>query len=332
MLRNACTAGAAALAIVGSGHGQSPDYKALRGSVVIDGSSTVYPITEAVAEAFADVAPQVRVTVAVSGTGGGFKRFIAGETDISNASRPIKKNELDMTTTNKVEFVEVPVAYDGLTIVVNKSNTWVDNLSVDDLKRIFLDGSTVKTWQDVRPTWPDTEIKIYAPGTDSGTFDYFKEIVAGSEGNIRSDMSVSEDDNVLVRGVSGDSGALGFFGCAYYFENAEKLRAIPIINPKTKAAVALTVAAVESGEYAPLSRPLFIYVNSKSLATKPQVKAFVDFYLAKGPNLVKSVGYVQLPKEINEVVQRNVAAGKTGTQFLSPKGEAIHGALNDVYR
>ncbi len=331
MLRRTCTAGAVAFVIVSCGNAQSPDYKSLRGSVVIDGSSTVYPITEAVAEAFADVAPQVRVTVAVSGTGGGFKRFTTGETDISNASRPIKKNELDNATSNKVQFVEIPVAYDGLTIVVNKSNTWVDSLSVGDLKRIFLDGSNVRTWQDLRPEWPNSTIKIYAPGTDSGTFDYFKEIVAGSDGNIRSDMSVSEDDNVLVRGVAGDPGALGFFGCAYYFENAEKLRAVPIINPKTNEAVALTIAAVERGEYAPFSRPLFIYVNSKSL-DKPQVKAFVDFYLAKGPALAKSVGYVQLPKEINEVVQRNVAAGKTGTQFLSPKGEAIHGALKDVYR
>ncbi len=331
MLRRTCTAGAVALATVTCGQAQSPDYKSLRGSVVIDGSSTVYPITEAVAEAFADVAPQVRVTVAVSGTGGGFKRFTAGETDISNASRPIKSDELEKAASGQVQFVEIPIAYDGLTIAVHKGNTWVDSLTVDDLKRIFLDGSTVETWQDVRLIWPDTAIKIYAPGTDSGTFDYFKEIVAGKDGAIRSDLSVSEDDNVLVRGVAGDPGALGFFGCAYYFESAEKLRAVPIVNSKTSMPVALTVAAVESGEYAPFSRPLFIYVNSKSLA-KPQVKAFVDFYLARGPGLAKSVGYVQLPKEINEVIARNVAAGKTGTQFIAPKGETIHGALKDVYR
>jgi phosphate transport system substrate-binding protein len=331
MFRSTCTSGAVALVMAGAAGAQAPDPATMRGSVVIDGSSTVYPITEAVAESFADLAPQVRVTVAISGTGGGFKRFVAGETDISNASRPIKKDELAQAKANKVEFIEIPVAYDGLTIAVHKSNTWVDQLTVDDIKRIFLDGSTVETWQDVRQDWPAAAVKIYAPGTDSGTFDYFKEIVAGKDGAIRSDMSVSEDDNVLVRGIAGDPGAIGFFGCAYYFENKDKLRAVPVVNPGTSRPVDLTVAAVENGEYAPFSRPLFIYVNAKSMA-KPPVKAFVDFYLAKGPALAKSVGYVQLPKEIYAVVSANVAAGKTGTQFLSPSGETIHGALKDVYR
>src|SRR5262245_43328797 len=213
MKRSNLIAGAVAVLTAGVSCGQSPDLSALKGTVLIDGSSTVSPITEAVAEAFADVAPKVRVTVAISGTGGGFKRFTVGETDISDASRPIKKDELDKATASKIDFLEIPIAYDGLTIAVDTGNTWAESLTVDDLKRIFLDGSTVNTWQDVKATWPNVPLKIYAPGTDSGTFDYFKEVVAGKDGAIRSDMSVSEDDNVLVRGVAGEHGAIGFFGC-----------------------------------------------------------------------------------------------------------------------
>lgn len=303
----------------------------LRGTVKIDGSSTVYPITEAVAEEFAEVAPKVRVTVGISGTGGGFKRFTIGETDVSDASRPIKKSELDQASAGGVQFFEIPVAYDGLSIVVNKENTWVDKLSVEDLKRIFLDGSTVKRWSDLRSDWPDVAVRIYAPGTDSGTFDYFKEVVAGKSGSIRGDMSVSEDDNVLVRGVAGDKGAIGFFGCAYYFENRDKLKIVPIINPKTGAAVEPTHRTVETGTYAPFSRPLFIYVNQESIA-RPEVKAFVDFYLEQCPKLAEEVGYVKLPAAIYDKARQNVAEGKTGTKFLSPAGEKIHGPLTEVYR
>ncbi len=314
-----------------AGPGQDPDLKGLRGAVKIDGSSTVYPITEAVAEDFAEVAPQVRVTVGISGTGGGFKRFTVGETDISDASRPIRKDELDKASSSGVEFIEIPVAYDGLSVVVNRTNTWVDQLTIDELKRIFTDGSPVRTWKDIRPEWPDLAVKIYSPGTDSGTFDYFKEVVAGDKGAIRSDMSVSEDDNVLVRGVAGDQGSLGFFGCAYYFENADKLKVVPIVNPETGKPVEPTHLTIETGEYAPLSRPLFIYVNVKSLE-RPEVRAFVDYYLAKGAKLADEVGYVRLPQEIVKRALLNLEQGRTGTQFLDEAGHKVSGALGDVYR
>jgi len=312
------------------GQAKAQDLTHLKGSIRIDGSSTVYPITEAVAEEFANAAPNVRVTVGISGTGGGFKRFSIGETDISDASRPIKKKELDKANGSGVDFIEIPVAYDGLSIVVNRKNDWVDQLSIDDLKMIFLDGSTVNSWKDVRPEWPDIDIKIYAPGTDSGTFDYFKEIVAGKRGSIRSDMSVSEDDNVLVRGVAGDRGGIGFFGCAYYFENQDKLRAIPIVNSKIDRAVGPTPKTIEDGSYAPFSRPLFIYVNAKN-ARKRHIRAFVEFYLANAAELAEEVGYVKLPQEMYDRAIKNFRTQRTGTQFLDASGEKISGPLPLIY-
>lgn len=303
--------------------------ESLKGAVKIDGSSTVYPITEAVAEEFGADQNRVRVTVGISGTGGGFKRFTVGETDISDASRPIKKKENDAAEENGIEYIEIPVAYDGLSIVVNKENDFVDVLTIDDLKKVFLDGTPAKTWQDVNPAWPAIEIKIYAPGTDSGTFDYFKEVVAGKTGSIRADMSVSEDDNVLVRGVAGDKGAIGFFGCAYYFENRDKLRAVAIDGGNGPIMPAKDT--IEGGSYAPFSRPLFIYVNAKS-ADRPEVDAFVNFYLDNGPELAEEVGYVRLPSEIIALTKANYAARKTGTQFLDKDGEKIHGPLTEVYK
>jgi len=315
--------GGAALAMQSSG--------SLSGDIKIDGSSTVYPITEAVAEEFRKLHPNVRITVGVSGTGGGFKRFAVGETDISNASRPIKKAEHDaaMNANPPVEYIEIPVAFDGLSFVVNKSNTWCDTLTVDQIKAIFLDGSTVKTWKDINPQWPSTPIKLYSPGTDSGTFDYFKEVVAGDKGSIRGDMSVSEDDNVLVRGVEGDTGALGFFGCAYYFENKDKLKVLAI--DAGKGPVTPTHETVETGTYAPFSRPLFIYVNKNS-ASRPEVKAFVEFYIKESNRLSNDVGYVGLPQDIVRRAMKNFAAGKTGTQFLDAAGEKVSGSLDKVYK
>lgn len=301
----------------------------LGGKVVIDGSSTVYPITEAVAEEFAAAEPRVRVTVGVSGTGGGFKRFAIGETDISDASRPIKASELEQAQSNGIEFIEVPVAYDGLSIVVNKDNTFVNSLTVDELKKIFLDGGGVKTWKDVRPEWPATPIAIFSPGTDSGTFDYFKEVVAGKEGSIRGDMTVSEDDNVLVRGVAGDRGGIGFFGAAYYFENTDKLRAVPIDGGA--GPVSPTAETIESGEYAPFSRPLFIYVSKKSLQ-RPEVKAFVDFYLDNAAEMATEVGYVQLPSSVYAAARKAVESGRTGTRYLDANGKAIHKSVTELYQ
>jgi len=305
--------------------------KDLKGSIKIDGSSTVYPITEAVAEAFADVAPDVRITVGISGTGGGFKRFVIGETDISDASRPIKGKESDEAKKGNVEYIEIPVAFDGLSIVVNKSNYWCDSLTVDELKKVFLDGSTVKTWKDIRSDWPASPIKLFAPGTDSGTFDYFKEVVAGDKGAIRSDMSVSENDNILVSGVSGDEGGLGFFGCAYYFENKDKLKIVKIVNPKTGEAMEPTPQTIETGTYAPFSRPLFIYVNKASMA-KPEVKAFVDFYMTNAAKMATEVGYVRLPQAIYDRAKANIAKNRIGSQYLNEKGEKVEGSILDVYK
>ena len=306
------------------------DHSNLKGTIKIDGSSTVYPITEAVAEEFRSVAPSVRVTVGISGTGGGFKKFTTGETDISDASRPIKPGEAKTAEENSIEFIELPVAYDGLSIVVSKKNTWVDHLTVDEIKKIFVDDNAAKTWRDVRAEWPATTIKMFIPGTDSGTFDYFKEVVAGDK-SIRSDVTASEDDNVLVKGVSGDEAAIGFFGCAYYFENKDKLKIVPVVNPELKKPITPTPETIEDGSYAPFSRPLFIYVSTKASA-RPDVKAFVNFYLENAGELASAVGYVQLPKEVYARVTKNFATAKAGTQFHDAAGKPVHGPLTEVYK
>jgi len=270
----------------------------LRGTVRIDGSSTVFPVSEAVAEEFTknrDFA-RVRVTVGVSGTGGGFKKFCAGETDISDASRPIKQSEIDKCKANKIRHLELPVAYDGLSVVINKQNTWVDHLTTAELKKIWEPGSSVKTWKDVRAEWPDKEIKLYGPGTDSGTFDYFTEAINGKSQASRADFTKSEDDNMLVKGVAGNKYSLGYFGFAYYVENKDILKVVPIKEGR-KAPVTPTMTTINNGTYSPLSRPIFIYVNIKAVK-RPEVKAFVRFYIQNAGPLSKEVGYVPLPDEI----------------------------------
>ena len=304
---------------------QEPNYRSLRGTVKVDGSSTVYPITEAVAEEFKAAAPRVNVTVGISGTGGGFKRFAAGETDISDASRPIRQEEHAAAAENRVEYIEIPVAYDGLSIVVNPKNTWVDHLTLEEVKSIFREGTEVRTWRDVRPAWPDKPISIFSPGTDSGTFDYFKEVV----GSIRTDMSVAEDDNILVRGVAGDEAAIGFFGVAYYLENKDKLKIVPI--DAGKGAVGPTPETIENGTYAPFSRPLFIYVNKRA-AERSEVRSFVQFYLEEGPDLVEEVGYVRLPSQVYERARANFVSGRTGTQFMDASGTKVSGPVTEVYK
>jgi phosphate transport system substrate-binding protein len=299
--------------------------------VKIDGSSTVYPIAEAVAEEFSNKAPGVKVTVGMSGTGGGFKRFGAGETDVANASRPIKQSEADACKAKGIEFVEIPVAFDGLTIVTNTGNDWAKQLTVEQVKKIFSADGAAKTWKDVDPAWPADVIKVYSPGTDSGTFDYFKEVTVGKDGKIRSDISVSEDDNVLVRGVEGDKNAIGFFGYAYYQENKAKLRAIPVVNPKTKAAVLPSPKTIEDGSYAPYSRPLFIYVSKASLE-KPAVAAYAAFAIDEGGELADEVGYVRLPAAMYDRARANLAARKCGTQMIDGEGHERHGALADLYK
>ena len=302
----------------------------LTGEVKIDGSSTVYPISEAAADAFRKEFPEVSITVGTSGTGGGFKVFTKGETDISDASRPIKKAEFDQSRENDVAFIEVPVAYDGLTIVVNPENSWVTQLSVEQLKKIFGEKGAAKNWSDVNPEWPMEAIKIYAPGTDSGTFDYFKEVVADDDSSLRSDMSVSEDDNVLVTGVKGEKNAIGFFGAAYYFENAESLKAVPIVNPSTGEAVLPSPETIESGVYAPFSRPLFIYVNVASLK-RPEMKQFTTFYLENAAEFAVQVGYVGLPGSVYDLAATHLEDRLSGTHFIDEDGEKRSGALPDLY-
>jgi phosphate transport system substrate-binding protein len=299
----------------------------LRGTVRIDGSSTVFPITEAVAEEFTKEQRRVRVPVGVSGTGGGFKRFVVGETDISNASRFIKAKEYELCKENGIDFIEVPVAYDGLSVVVNTRNYWIDQMTVDELRKIFLEENAATRWSQVRDGWPDIEIDVFAPGTDSGTFDYFKEVM---DGDIRPDMQVSEDDNVLVNGVTGSEGAIGFFGAAYYFENADKLKIVPIVNSQGEA-VTPSNKTIEEGTYEPFSRPLLIYVNAKSL-NRPEVAAFVEFYLNNTAELAEEVGYVRLPQKFYDIAERKIAARQTGTHFLDSNMNKVEGGLAKNYK
>jgi phosphate transport system substrate-binding protein len=282
--------------------------------IKIDGSSTVYPITEAVAEEF-QKSTKIKVTVGESGTGGGFKKFCRGETDISDASRPISQKEMDACKEAGIQYIELPIAYDALTVVVNDKNDWVKSLSVADLKKIWGPGSSVKNWKDVNPAYPDKKMGLYGPGTASGTFDYFSEAINGKAKAHRTDYTPSEDDNVLVQGVSGNEGGLAYFGYAYYEENKDKLRAIPISAKPGSTAVMPSPEAVMNGTYQPLSRPLFIYVNATAAAFKPEVKAFVSFYLENAPALVKEVKYVPLPTADYTAVKAHYKAMKPGTGF-----------------
>ncbi|MES2744301.1 MAG: PstS family phosphate ABC transporter substrate-binding protein [Bdellovibrionota bacterium] len=269
--------------------------KSLKGEVKLDGSSTVFPIAEAAAEEFQKEYPNVRVTVGLSGTGGGMKKFTAGEIDIANASRKIKGEEEKKATEGKVEFIELPIANDGIAVVVNPSNTFAKSLTLAQLKALWEPGSKVKTWKDLDPSWPANPIKLYGPGADSGTFDFFTEHVMGTARLSRNDYTASEDDNVLVTGVSKDKNALGYFGFAYYIENQKKVRDIPLAG-KDGAVVSPNPETIEKGTYT-LARPLMIYVNKKS-AQKPEVKAFVSFLLKNAAALSKEVGYVPLKESM----------------------------------
>lgn len=282
--------------------------------IKIDGSSTVYPITEAVAEEF-QAAQKVKVTVGESGTGGGFKKFCRGETDISNASRPITQKEIDACKEAGVQFIELPVAFDALTVVVNQKNNWAKTLTVDELKKIWAPGSSVKNWKQVNPAFPDKKLSLYGPGTASGTFDYFSEAINGKSKAHRTDYTPSEDDNVLVQGVTGDEGGMAYFGLAYYEENKDKLNAVAVATKAGAQGVLPSAKTVEDGSYQPLARPIFIYVNATAAAFKPEVKAFVNFYLDQAPALVKEVKYVPLPAEDYAAVKEHFKAMKPGTGF-----------------
>ena len=264
-----------------------------RKHVKIDGSSTVFPITEAIAEAYRLVDGETRVMVGVSGTGGGFKKFLAKETDINNASRTIRAIEIKMAKKRGVKYLELPVAYDGITVIVNKANDWVQSMTPMELKKIWEPGSQVTLWSQVRNGWPEEKIELFGPGTDSGTFDYFTKAINGKEHVSRKNYTMSEDDNVLVTGVSGNKYALGYLGFAYYHENRSKLKAVAI-GKSEETAVLPTMKTINNGSYKPLSRPIFIYVSQGAFA-RPEVRSFTNFYLDKAPSIVSKVGYVPLP-------------------------------------
>ncbi len=310
-LAGAATLVAAALAV------SIPAAIAAKGIVKVDGSSTVYPVTEAVAEEFQKVKKgAIKVTVGISGTGGGFKKFCRGEIDIANASRPILKKEMEACKTANIQYIELPVAFDALTVVIHPQNTWVQSMTVAELKKMWEPGAQGKVtkWNQINQAWPDAPLKLFGAGSDSGTFDYFTEAIVGKAKSSRGDYTASEDDNVLVQGVSRDKNAIGYFGYAYYIENSKKLKAVPIANKEGKPAVSPSMETVMNGTYQPLARPVFIYVNVNSV-DKSEVKEFVEFYLKQAPKLVAEVKYTPLPDAAYKLALDNFAKRKTGTGF-----------------
>ena len=287
--------------------------------IKIDGSSTVYPITEAVAEEFQKKSPKIHVTIGVSGTGGGFKKFCTGKIDISNASRPIKPSETDLCKENRIKYVELPVAYDGLVVVVNPKNTWATHMTVKELKKLWEPQAQhkIKKWSHIRTGWPDKEIHLFGPGVDSGTYDYFTESIVGEEHASRGDFTASEDDNILVQGISTDPLALGFFGMAYFEYNKDKLKLVGIDDEKVEngnGPVLATYETVVGGTYQPLARPLFIYVSTKAMV-RPEIREFMKFYLDVGRRLVKEVGYVALPDRVYDLALQRFDKQVIGSVF-----------------
>jgi phosphate transport system substrate-binding protein len=321
-----------ALAVVGcsssapdsaAGSGGNTTGAKLSGAVSIDGSSTVGPIMEAISEEFGKENPDVKPTVGISGTGGGMKKFAAGEIDIADASRPIEEKEVAACKANNIEFIELPIAFDGLSIVINPQNSFLEDITVDELKKIWEPDSKINSWDQVRAGFPKEPIKLYGPGTDSGTFDYFTKAINGKEKASRSDYQASEDDNTLVQGVAGDKGSLGYFGYAYYEQNKDKLKLLKVNG------IAPSPDTIADGSYQPLSRPLFVYVNKKSLETKPAVQALLDYLLTKGPELITSVGYVPLPADDYTAVKDRLAKKTLGTVFRGAEtGIRIKDLLN----
>ncbi|WP_299024160.1 PstS family phosphate ABC transporter substrate-binding protein [uncultured Thermanaerothrix sp.] len=301
----------------------------VEGTILIDGSSTVAPVTAAIAEEFQAEYPNVRVPVGISGTGGGFKKFCNGETDISNASRPIKESETELCEQNGIEYIELPVAFDGLAVMVNPKNDFVECLTVEELKKIWepeAEGKITK-WSQVRAGFPDRPLTLYGAGTDSGTYDYFTQAIVGKEGASRGDFLPSEDDNVLVQGIAGDENALGFFGLAYYEENKDKLKLVAIDNGN--GCVLPTLETVSNGTYQPLSRPIFIYVNRARVDQKDEISAFVAFYLKNASKIVKEVGYIPLTPELYELAQKRYDNRITGSIFEG-RGSTVGVSLADL--
>lgn len=311
------------------GRGEGEDSTELTGSIRIDGSSTVYPLTEAVAEEFFFEYPEVQITVNYSGTGGGFKKFYIGETHINGASRPIKAKEEKETKNNGIDYIELPVAYDGLSVVVNRNNPIFAEsgsyITVEELKKIWEPGSTVQYWSDVREGWPSEKIILYGPGTASGTFDYFTEAINGKSQASRKDFSPNEDDNALVKGVAGNTFAMGYFGYAYYVENEDSLRAIAI-KVGDNPAVAPSAKTIGDGTYQPLSRPIFIYVNAES-AQETALKTFVEFYLDNAGVLAREVGYVGLPESVYNLIRERFVQSRTGSMYTSGTASSLEELL-----
>jgi phosphate transport system substrate-binding protein len=287
--------------------------------ITLDGSSTVFPIAEAVAEEFGKANPNVRTpTVGISGTGGGFQKFCRGETDISNASRPIRPAEIEACRKAGIEYIEVPIAYDGIAIVVNPKNTWADSITVAELKTMWAPEAQGKVtrWIQIRPSWPNREIRLFGAGVDSGTYDYFTEATVGKEGASRGDFTSSEDDNVIVQGVGSDELALGFLPLAYFEENRERLKVVPVDDAKGDnggGPIAPSAETVRGGTYQPLSRPLFIYVARKA-ADRPEIQQFVEMFFSRD-DLVREVGYIELTPQIHELARKHFADRKIGTAF-----------------
>jgi phosphate transport system substrate-binding protein len=287
--------------------------------IQIDGSSTVFPISEAIAEEFQNAnGGKVRVTVGISGTGGGFQKFCNAETDISDASRPIRPAEIEACKAAGIEYIELPIAYDGLAIVVNPKNSWATSITVEELKKLWAPEAqgTITRWNQVRPSWPNREIRLFGAGVDSGTYDYFTEAVVGKEGASRGDFTSSEDDNVVVQGISGDELAIGFLPLAYVEQNTARLKLVPVDDGKSdngNGPILPSTQTVRDGTYQPLSRPLFIYVTRKA-ADRPELQRFVDSYFTS-PDIIREVGYVELTPQIYELARKHFVDRKVGTAF-----------------
>ena len=301
--------------------------------IKVDGSSTVYPITEAVAEEYQKKSPGIRVTVGISGTGGGFKKFCGGETDISDASRPIKPSEVDLCKENRIKYIELPVAYDGLAVMINPKNDWATRMTVKELKKLWEPAAQgkIKRWNQIRSEWPDKEIHLFGAGVDSGTYDYFTEAIVGKEHSSRGDFTASEDDNVLVQGIANDPLALGFFGMAYFEHNKDKLKLVAVDDEKAEngnGPVLATYENVVNGTYQPLARPIFIYASKKA-AERPEIREFVKFYLNAGRPLVKEVGYVALPDKVYDLVLQRFDKQVLGSVF-GGKGSKVGVTLESL--
>ena len=307
--------------------GDDTDLESLEGRVNIDGSSTVFPVTQAMAEEFSLVASGVQVPVGVSGTGGGFEKFCAGETDISNASRPIKAEEAEICEGAGIEYIEIPVAFDGLSVVVNPENDWATCLTVDELNTIWAPESEgeITNWNQVRDDFPDAPLNLYGAGSDSGTYDYFTDVINGEEGASRGDYTGSEDDNVLVQGIASDVNALGFFGYAYYEENQDILKLVAVDDgddSNGEGCVEPSPETITNGTYQPLSRPIFIYVSADA-AEREEVAAFINFYLNEGPSIIPEIGYVPFSEDLYDTIYERFQAGTTGSVFAGGSSQGV---------